>query len=164
MNIFSIEFLVIVLTVLVALLIVLYILNAITLNKIKSRVNRFFGERAGLRDVETMLTEYLEYNKELDERFNQMSDQLDSINIRLAKCIQKVGLVRYNPFEEMGGDLSYALALLDENYDGLLINGVHARDYCHTYAKSITALNSHLPLSKEEKQALTLAASERDNK
>ncbi len=158
MNFFSTEVLVVVLIVLTAALLALCIVNTVTIFKVKNRVNKFFGERGGLRDVETMLEEHLENNKMLDQKFDMISESIESINARLAKCLQNVSLVRYNPFEDMGGDFSYALALLDENYDGIILNGLHARDYCHTYAKSIEGLNSEYPLSKEEKQALTKAA------
>ncbi len=158
MDFLSTEVLVVVLIVITAALLVLCIINTFTLVKVKQRVNKFFGERGGLRDVESMLEEHLENNKLLDEKFEMISESIDSINARLAKCLQNVSLVRYNPFEDMGGDFSYALALLDENYDGILLNGLHARDYCHTYAKPISGLNSEYPLSKEEKKALTGAA------
>jgi hypothetical protein len=71
--------------------------------------------------------------------------------------IQKVGVVRFNPFKEMGGDHSFSLALLDGKDNGFVVTGLHTRERTRVYLKSIKKGKSDLELSNEEKKALNLA-------
>ena len=71
--------------------------------------------------------------------------------------IQKVGLQRFNPFSELGGDHSFSLALLDGNEDGIILTGLHTRERTRVYIKHIKKGKSIYELSKEEKKALTKA-------
>lgn len=70
---------------------------------------------------------------------------------------QKVGLVRFNPFEEMGGDQSFTLALLNGKDDGIIITGLHTRERTRVYLREIRTGKSKYVLSKEEKRALQMA-------
>jgi hypothetical protein len=71
--------------------------------------------------------------------------------------IQKVGVVRFNPFKEMGGDHSFSVALLDGKDSGFVVTGLHTRERTRVYLKDIKKGNSDLELSSEEKKALNLA-------
>jgi hypothetical protein len=73
------------------------------------------------------------------------------------RAIQRVGLVRYNPFEDTGGNQSFALALLDQHGDGVVISSLHARSGTRIYGKSIAAGKSEAALSDEEADALRQA-------
>lgn len=103
----------------------------------------------------------------LIDRLNQV-DQLTKANAanenninRLfsdMKCtFQKAGLVKYDAFNEMGGKLSFSLALLNEANDGFVINAVHSREGCYTYIKEIIDGNSIIVLADEEQDALNIA-------
>lgn len=70
---------------------------------------------------------------------------------------QKMGLVKYDAFKEMGGKLSFTLALLDENNNGVLLNSVHSSDGCYSYTKRIKNGDSAITLSNEEKVAVERA-------
>jgi hypothetical protein len=70
---------------------------------------------------------------------------------------QKVGLVKYDAFHEMGGKLSFSLALLNETNDGFVMNAVHSREGCYTYIKEIVDGNSIIVLAEEEQEALDMA-------
>ena len=70
---------------------------------------------------------------------------------------QKIGLVKYDAFHEMGGKLSFSLALLNETDDGFVMNAVHSREGCYTYIKEIIAGKCVIILSEEEKEALDMA-------
>jgi hypothetical protein len=72
----------------------------------------------------------------------------------LAASIKKVGLVKYDAFEGMGGSLSFALALLDTNNNGVVLNCMHSREGCFAYAKEIIRGESYVALSDEEKEAI----------
>ena len=75
----------------------------------------------------------------------------------LEKTLIEVGLVKYDAFNEMGGKLSFSLALLNEKNDGFVMNAVHSREGCYTYVKEIIDGNSIIVLSPEEQEALDMA-------
>ena len=70
---------------------------------------------------------------------------------------QKIGLVKYDALNEMGGKLSFALALLNETNDGFVMNAMHTREGCYTYIKEIIDGNSVIVLAEEEREALDMA-------
>ncbi len=70
---------------------------------------------------------------------------------------QKVGLVKYDAFNEMGGKLSFSLALLNKSNDGFIMNAVHSREGCYTYVKEVIDGNSIIALADEEQEALNMA-------
>ena len=75
----------------------------------------------------------------------------------LAKCIQKIGIVRYNAFKDTGSDLSFALALLDDKNNGVVLNGIYSREMSNIYAKPVKDGVSSYTISEEEKQAIEKA-------
>lgn len=84
-------------------------------------------------------------------------DDIESIHKNLKGTFQKVGLVKYDAFQEMGGKLSFSLALLNQINDGFIINAMHSREGCYTYIKEIIDGNSIIALAEEEKEALEMA-------
>jgi hypothetical protein len=68
--------------------------------------------------------------------------------------LQKVGMVRFNPFKEMGGDQSFSLALLDDNESGVVVTGLHTRERTRIYIKTVKNGKSEYELSKEEAKAI----------
>ena len=68
-----------------------------------------------------------------------------------------MGLVKYDAFNEMGGKLSFSLAMLNAKEDGFIINAMHTREGCYTYIKEIVDGNSIIVLSEEEQEALNMA-------
>lgn len=96
--------------------------------------------------------------QELQNNINNTNIRLDETKHQLKSAIQKVGFIRYNPFPDVGGELCYAIALLDENNNGVIINSIYARETCYSYAKDITNGESlNHKLSDEEIQALKMA-------
>ena len=100
-------------------------------------------------------------------RFNQM-DLLEENSrnhmeeIRKIKDVQnitlnKVAIVKYDAFKEMGGKLSFALAMLDKENNGFVMNAIHSSDGCYTYVKEIVKGESYVVLGEEEKEALRQA-------
>jgi hypothetical protein len=75
--------------------------------------------------------------------------------------LQRVGLVRYNPFEETGGNQSFALALLDAKGDGIVVSSLHARAGTRVYAKTVAGGQSEAALSDEESEAVRQALAPR---
>ena len=83
-----------------------------------------------------------------------MQTSIEYMEKVVKNCVQKVGVVRYQAIQNMGADLSYTVALLDENNDGVVFNGIYGRDGCYTYAKPIIEGKSSYNLSDEEVQAI----------
>ena len=85
---------------------------------------------------------------------------LDILEAKALCAYQKVALIKYDAFQEMGGKLSFTLCMLDGNEDGFLLTSMHSsREGCYTYVKEIIKGESFVLLSKEEKQALEEAKS-----
>ena len=76
------------------------------------------------------------------------------------ECYQRVGIVKYDAFKEMGGKLSFSVALLNDNKTGFIINSVHSSDGCYVYTKEIVEGECAITLGDEEKKALMLALSD----
>ena len=103
----------------------------------------------------------------LKERFKQVDTLMQSnednrqdiqkVNYVMQKTYQKMGLVKYDAFHEMGGKLSFSLAMLDVKNNGFIISAMHTREGCYTYIKEIVDGNSPIILSEEEKEALERA-------
>jgi hypothetical protein len=98
------------------------------------------------------------------EMVDAIARGLDDLGARVAaveaaqrRSFQRIGLVRYNPFEETGGNQSFALALLDAAGDGWVLSSLHARSGTRVYAKAITAGRSDATLSAEETDAVQQA-------
>ena len=87
----------------------------------------------------------------------RLTKEHKEIQSHLSSCVSKIGLVKYNAFDGMGGNLSFALALLDMDNDGVVLNCMHTREGCFNYAKEIIGGEAYVALSEEEKEAIERA-------
>ncbi len=142
--------------VLYLLLFILFIINQRKIKTLQKKYNYFMGNTEGV-NIEELLTQYLEKVEDTLAGQEVLQQKYSKIEHQLGYCIQKVGIIRYNPFEEMGGNFCFAIALLDEFDNGLVINGILSREGSYTYAKPIKNGESSYPLSAEELQALDQA-------
>ncbi len=101
--------------------------------------------------------EILAYFKNLEKSFEKLSKELENLKEESKFSIQKVGIVRFNPFSEVGSDQSFSIALLDGNNDGIVITSLYTREGNRIYGKSVKASLSKYSLSKEEKSAIEKA-------
>ena len=145
-----------------AVLLILLILIIVALCKLK-KLNRKFDRFMRGKDAESLedtILSCIEKNGQIDQ-MNQLLRE-DIIGLRKNQRItyQKMGMVKYNAFREMSGDLSYALALLDQEENGFIINSVYAKEGGYSYIKEIIKGESSILLSEEEKAALEKAKSQ----
>ena len=145
-----------------AVLLILLILIIAALCKLK-KLNRKFDRFMRGKDAESLedtILSCIEKNEQIDQ-MNQLLRE-DIIGLRKNQRItyQKMGMVKYNAFREMSGDLSYALALLDQEENGFIINSVYAKEGGYSYIKEIVKGESSILLSEEEKAALEKAKSQ----
>ncbi|NLK00292.1 MAG: DUF4446 family protein [Clostridia bacterium] len=83
--------------------------------------------------------------------------QWEILDDRFSHALQRVGIIRYSAFNDVGGDLSFSLALLDGHGDGLVLSSLHGRDEARSFVKPIKSGGSHYQLSPEETQAVEKA-------
>jgi hypothetical protein len=108
-------------------------------------------------DLERFLTENLEMFYDVSNQIKDIEDMFNNFKVNLDQCYKKMGIVRYDAFEDMGGEISFAVALLDTGNNGFILNCIHGRNENRTYLKPIKSGKSEYQLSGEEKKALERA-------
>ena len=123
-------------------------------NLTSSAMFKFFKKRK--KEPEN-LKEVLSQFKGLEKNFEKISEEIENLKKESKFSIQKIGIVRYNPFSEVGGDQSFSIALLDGNDDGIVITSLYSREENRVFGKSIKGGISEYSLSEEEKQVIEKA-------
>lgn len=127
------------------------------------RTRRLDARLAGLtrgsegRSLEAVLDAHLDKVFAVARELDEVVARQAVLEAAQRRSFQRVGLVRYNPFEETGGNQSFALALLDATGDGWVLSSLHARSGTRVYAKAIKAGRADTGLSEEETTALSQA-------
>lgn len=103
------------------------------------------------------LTVHQARQRDLKRMFDELQDLHEQDHAQLSPSLKHVGLVRFNPYRDTGGDQSFALCLLDSQKDGILLTAIHAREGTRIYAKKIKQGGSEHELSEEERLALQQA-------
>ena len=120
---------------------------------IEIRLKKIFsGFKA--KNAEILISEVTKKTKELEENKKKIDDQLSVIEKRLDQSIRNIETVRFNPFPEVGGNQSFAISLLNEEGNGVVISSLYARDRMSLFAKPIKDGKSEFELTKEEKSVL----------
>ena len=154
----DLSYILISLAVLVVITIILIIIQNNKLKKISKKYEKFMtGKNA--KSLEKEIMDLTEDNNYLREQIDNNNDDIKNVAHQLERAVQKIGIVKYNAFEQMGAQLSYSIALLDQNDNGVLINSVHSTDGSYTYAKEIKHGKCDISLGKEEEEALSQAVS-----
>ena len=130
--------------------------NSRKLKRLRTKYNNFMNG-LGDKNIEQLLDTYLDKVNQMSVKNKEIENHILDIERNLVQCVQKVGIVRYNAFENVGSDLSFSIALLDNKDDGIVLSGIYSRDSSSTYAKPIISGKSRYTLSAEEMQALDFA-------
>ena len=153
---FDSDFIIIGLAVVVIILMILVIINMVQMKKLKKTYKIFMSGKSGKNLEDTLIKRLNQVDNLLEANsLNEKNIRLLSKNMKLA--YRKVVLVKYDALHEMGGKLSFSLAMLDGRNNGYIINAMHTREGCYTYIKEIVDGNSIIVLSEEEKEALKIA-------
>ena len=107
--------------------------------------------------MEKMVRKYTDDIINLQKTSEDNTEAIKDIYEKMQLTFQKVGVNKYDAFHEMGGKLSFALAMLDNSNNGYVINSMHNREGCYTYVKEIIKGESFIPLGDEESKALSQA-------
>lgn len=153
---FDSEYVIIGLAAVCIILLIITIVNLVQTQKLKKKYEIFMkGNNA--KSLEEIISKRLDQIDNLVASNNENEANIQKIIENMKLTFQKVGLVKYDAFNEMGGKLSFSLAMLNETNDGFVLNAVHSREGCYTYIKEIIDGNSIITLAEEEKEALEIA-------
>jgi len=148
-------FVIVVTVLLIALIVIIIIMNN-KLNAVTKKYNKFMqGSKA--KSLEDQIIDIVDNVNQLNNESMIHQEDINTLFSKHAKAYQKMGLIKYDAYKEMGGKLSYALTLLDEYNDGFLMNSVHSSTGCYSYTKRIKNGKSDLDLSPEEQASLDKA-------
>lgn len=139
------------------ILLVVVIVAVFMLNKLNKDYKLFMKKIGNGNNIPEMLKEYLEDVELVKKDNREIKAYYTKLDSDIASCVQKVGLVRYNAFKDVGSDLSFAIALLDREDNGVVFNGIYGSESSNIYAKPIKNGKSQYQLSDEEKYAIDLA-------
>ena len=124
--------------------------------KVKKR-SRIFFENKEAKDLEDIIYGQVKKTDKIGVEIKELTESDKKIRENLSKCVQKVGVVRFNPFENVGGNQSFAIALLDNCLDGVIILSLYSRDGVRTYSRLIKKGKAEHKLSTEEEEAIKIA-------
>ncbi len=140
-------------TAVLLILLIMLIVLIVKYTKVKKRYDRFMrGKNAS--SLEENIRGVFEDMKMLKNNVEKNKKDLRMLNKNMERTFQKMGIVKYDAFNTMGGQLSFSLALLDGNDDGFIINSVHSSEGCYSYTKEIKGGTSSITLGEEEQRAL----------
>ncbi|MFL0250109.1 DUF4446 family protein [Clostridium neuense] len=157
------DYIIMALVVIVIILIILVISCMHSSAKLQKRYKKLMRGVEG-ENLEKIITTYMDKIDEVKEESNEVREIYKNIDERVKKSIQKVAIVRYKAFDNVGSDLSFSLALLDDNDDGVIVTSIYGRDESFTYAKPINKGLSRYDLSEEEKAVLKQVSSKVETK
>lgn len=124
-----------------------------SLNRLEKRYKKL-TRGINNKNLEEIVTQYLDNIDSVKADTEAVKNQQLELEKRLNTCIQKVAIVRYKAFEDVGSDLSFSIALLNHNNDGVIVTGIYGRNDSTVYAKPIDKGISRYDLSEEEEQVL----------
>lgn len=158
---FDIAYILIIMAVMILILFVFSIVQMKQLSKLKSRYEKFMTGK----DAKSLEKEILTICE--DNNFLKTSTERNKKDIRklfhnMEYAYQKCGIVKYDAFRQMGGKLSFSLALLNQKNDGFIMNSVHSSDGCYCYTKEVHDGKCDISLGEEEAEALKMAIGEDD--
>ena len=144
---------------LIGLVLILLILLISTMMQLKSLSRKYDYFMRG-KDAETLedtIMELVDETEYLRAKDGDTKRLVDSVVSKAQAGCQKTGIVKYNAFKGMGGNLSFVIAMLDDNNTGFVLNSVHSREGCYLYLKDVVEGKTEVLLGSEEKEALERA-------
>ena len=137
--------------------VLLYLVRvSMKLSRFLKRYKIFMRGKDGVSLEKAFSQKFLEVDRLIEVTKNQYIE-INKIKDILARTTNKIGIVKYDAFPDVGGKLSFALAMLDESNSGFVLNAIHSREGCYTYIKEIVKGESYIVLGQEEKEALRQA-------
>ncbi len=145
----------------IILLIIILVLS-IRISNLNKKYQNFMKKLGNGKNIEEDLENYMYRVEKVEKQNAQIQTFCKDLESDVSQCIQKIGIIRYNAFKDTGSDLSFALAMLDENDNGVVLNGIYSREMSNIYAKPVEKGESKYTISEEEKQAIQKAISSKN--
>jgi hypothetical protein len=140
----------------VVLLLIIVIVLLRSVSNVEKRYRRFM-RGVNNKNLEELIISYLDKIDEVKKESERLAESYEGLDKRLKKSIQKTSVIRYRAFDDVGSDLSFSIALLDDNDNGVILTGIYGRNESTTYAKPIDKGISRYDLSEEEQEVLNTA-------
>jgi len=156
-NEVGIENSIVILLIINVILLIAMVIAIVKILKLNKKYNVFIKKLGNGKNIEEDLETYMYRVEKVEKQNLEIVTDISDLNKVLRNCIQKVGIVRYSAFKDTGSDLSFALALLDESNNGVVLNGIYSREMSNIYAKPVKNGKSTYTLSDEEQEALQKA-------
>lgn len=153
---FDLSILIIIMLILIIIGWVIAIIALVRYKNLNKKYQKFMGGNEA-KSLESYITELISLNKENSEKIEDNKIEIQNLYKKQRLNFQKVGMIKYDALQEMGGNLSFVIALLDENNNGFIMNSVHNIHSNYCYAKEVKAGKCNINLSKEEEIALDKA-------
>ena len=147
----------IIFAILLMVLFIGFLILLIRTANLNKRYREFMLKLGKGKNIEEDLENYIYRVEKVEKQNFVLLLFFKEISNQMSGCIQKIGIVRYNAFKDTGSDLSFALALLDENNTGVVMNGIYSREMSNIYAKPVENGKSSYTISAEEKMAIDKA-------
>ena len=141
---------------LILILLIIVFVQTVKISKLSKRYKAFMSGK-NAKSLEKDIEGIFEDNKFIKASTEKNRKDIQALYKKFEGAFQKVGIVKYDAFSQMGGQLSFSLALLDENHNGFILNSVHSTDGCYSYTKEIKNGICEISLGDEEKKALDIA-------
>ncbi len=152
----DIAYVLIAMIVLIIILFVLIIIQFNKLNKLQKKYAKFMKGKDA-KSLEQNIAGLYDDNDYIKQEAEKNRKDIKDIQKKMEYCYQKLGIVKYDAFSQMGGQLSFCLALLNEKDDGFILNSVQSSEGCYTYTKEVKKGECAITLGEEEKKALDQA-------
>lgn len=140
----------------ILVLIVISIINLCTIRKMKKTYKKFMQGKNS-KSLEQEIIGLFEDNKFIKSAIEKNKKDIRLLYRNFESTFQKIGIVKYDAFNQMGGKLSFCLVLLDGDNNGFILNSVHSVEGCYSYTKEVKNGICDISLGEEEKQALDMA-------
>ena len=147
----------IIFAILLIVLLISYVVLIIKTSNLNKRYKQFMKKLGNGKNIEEDLENYMYRVEKVERQNSELHLICKEMGNQLSGCVQKIGIVRYNAFKDTGSDLSFALALLDEDNTGVVMTGIYSREMSNIYAKPVEKGKSPYTISEEEKLAIDKA-------
>lgn len=158
----NLQYVLLAMTVMILLALIIFININIRMAKMNRRYRKMMQGMEGV-NIERLLLGHIDEVRQTVAKVEQLSAACSQMETVSKACVQKIGIVRFNAFEDTGSDLSYAIAMLDGKDNGVILSSIFGRSESRSYAKPVVDGQSTYFLTDEEKQALVLAMKKNNN-
>ena len=157
LDFFKSDVSIIIILIINCILLVSVIISNARISKMNKNNKEFMRKLGTGRDISEDLNNYMDRIIELEAGLSETHTYCRQLDNKMKDCIQKIGIVRYNAYNDAGNELSFAVALLDDKNNGVVFNGIYSREMSNIYAKPVINGKSKYTITEEENEALLKA-------